>query len=117
MGLMHTMRTAKTNLGKKWAVSAFPRCSRQKTSNTTTSRTPSKIASSTTEAEVLPYPERYTVPSGLGHANICCPGCSSPSSDLRIRRVSRAMPPGSKAPRAPGLIRNPFAWIRRMAGD
>ena len=44
MGLVHTTRTAQTNLGKKWAVSVVPRRSRQKTSKTTTSRTPSKIA-------------------------------------------------------------------------
>ena len=43
-------------------------------------------------------------------------GCSSPSSGRRITRASRAMPPESKAAR-PGLIRNPFAWIRRTAGD
>ena len=52
MGLAPTMRTAQTNLGTKCAVSAVPRrSSRQKTSKTTTSRTPSKIAISTTEAE------------------------------------------------------------------
>jgi len=33
MGLVHTTRTAQTNLGKKWAVPAFPRCSRQKKDN------------------------------------------------------------------------------------
>jgi hypothetical protein len=51
MGLVHTMRTAQANLGKKWAVSAVARRSRQKTSKTTTSRTPSMIAISTTDAE------------------------------------------------------------------
>ena len=51
MGLIHTMRTAQTNLGTKCAVSVVPRRSRQKTSKTTTSRTPSKIAISTTEAK------------------------------------------------------------------
>src|ERR1700728_3117112 len=51
MGLATTMRTAQANLGTKGALSAVPRCSRQKTSKTTTSRTPSKIAISTTDAE------------------------------------------------------------------
>ena len=50
MGLAPTIRTAHTNLGTKCAVSAVPRRSRQKTSKTTTSRTPSKIAISTTDA-------------------------------------------------------------------
>ena len=51
MGLVHTMRTAQTNLGTTCAVPAVPRRSRQKTSKTTTSRTPSKIAISTTDAK------------------------------------------------------------------
>jgi len=73
IGLVHPMRTAQANLGKKWAVSAVARRSRQKTSKTTTSRTPSKIAISTTDAESPSMSRTLHRPQSTGSWQYCWP--------------------------------------------
>jgi hypothetical protein len=60
------------------------------------SRTPSKIATSRTEAASLPCSERYAVHGGLGHAVLLAPGARRHQTTYALRGCSPVLLAGSK---------------------
>src|SRR5580658_3622710 len=106
MGLVHTMRTAQTNLGTTCAVPAVPRRSRQKTSKTTTSRTPSKIAISTTDAK-SPCMSRTLHRAPCRAAPYSVPDFHDEDGPAEVRLMARTVSYDPRLVR-PGLAESPL---------